>query len=312
MPQRDIIVIGASAGGVEALRELVSQFPAGFPAAIFAVIHMYPRTRSFLPDILTRAGCLPAIQPEDGDAIEHGKIYLAPPDRHLILERDHVDLSSGPKEQHQRPCINVTFRSAALAYGERVAGVVLTGQMDDGTAGLWEIKRRGGVAIVQNPEEALFPSMPLSALREIEADYTVSLAEMGRLLCRLATRDGEQKIEANEFDKKDMEPRLTDLTCPDCRGTIWEVPRGNGTEYRCRVGHTYSAKSMLAEHFAAQEKALYAAVVALEEGASLANRLANGFDPELRECLLTEARDRGAEAEVVRRVLSERTSFSIE
>src|SRR5215472_10518435 len=151
MPNRDIIVIGASAGGVEALQRLVSQLPASLPAAVFAVMHVYYRARSSLPEILTRAGALIAIHPENGTPIEHGRIYVAPPDQHLIVERDHVHLSSGPKEQHQRPCINVTFRSAASAYAERVAGVILTGQMDDGTAGLWEIKRRGGIAIVQNP-----------------------------------------------------------------------------------------------------------------------------------------------------------------
>ena len=221
-----------------------------------------------------------------------------------------MHLSLGPKEQHHRPCINVTFRSAALAYGNRVTGVVLTGELDDGTAGLWEIKRRGGIAVVQNPEEATFSSMPLSALREVEADYTVSIREMGDLLTRLAAGKGEQKRTAVEGTE--MTPKLTDLTCPDCRGTIWEIPRGNGREYRCRVGHTLSPKSMLAEHFAAQEKALYAAVVALEEGASLAQALADQFDPEVRERLQEEARQRELQAETLRTVLKERFSFSLD
>jgi two-component system chemotaxis response regulator CheB len=182
--------------------------------------------------------------------------------------------------------------------------------MDDGTAGLWEIKRRGGVAVVQNPEDALFPSMPLSALREIEADYTVRLADMGSLLCSLAVGEVGEKV--TRVERITMEPTLTDLTCPDCRGTIWEVQRGNGVEYRCRVGHTYSPKSMLAEHFSAQEKALYAAIVALQEGASLATRLADKFDPMLGERLLEEAREREAQAEVVRKVLRDRQSFSLE
>src|SRR5215813_5531470 len=163
MPKHDIIVIGTSAGGVEALQELVGQLPPNLPAAVFAVMHMYPRASSYLPEILSRSGPLPAVHPNDGDQIENTRIYVAPPDHHLVIERDHVHLGTGPKEQQQRPCVNVTFRSAALSYGERVAGVVLTGQMDDGTAGLWEIKRRGGIAIVQNPEQASFPSMPLSA-----------------------------------------------------------------------------------------------------------------------------------------------------
>jgi two-component system chemotaxis response regulator CheB len=310
MPKRDIIVIGASAGGVEALQALVRQFPSDFAAAVIVVMHMYPRTRSFLPEILTRAGRLIAIHPENGSPVEHGRIYVAPPDHHLIVERDHIHLGLGPKEQHERPCINVTLRSAALAYGERVAGVILTGQMGDGAAGLWEVKRRGGATIVQNPEEALFPSMPLSALREIEVDYTPYLADMGALLCRLATQEGDH--ERAKFEGTDMEPTLTDLTCPDCRGTIWEVRRGNGAEYRCRVGHAFSPKNMLAEHYAAQEKALYAAIVALEEGASLATRLADKFDPTVGSRLREEARERELQAELVRRVLRERQAFSIE
>jgi two-component system, chemotaxis family, protein-glutamate methylesterase/glutaminase len=310
MRKRDIVVIGASAGGVEALRDVASQLPVNFPGAVFAVLHMLPHTRSFLPEILGKAGPLSAVHPKDGDAIEHGKIYLAPPDRHLVIERDHVHLSNGPKEQRQRPCINVTLRSAALAYGERVVGVILTGQMDDGTAGLWEVKRRGGVTVVQNPEEAPFPSMPLSALREIEVDHTVSLDAVGALLRRLAEGE-ESKPKENPAGKKEMEPRLTDLTCPDCRGTIWETPLGNGSEYRCRVGHTFSPATMLAEHHATQERALYAAIVALEEGASLATRLADKLDPELCRQLLDEARIESDQAEALRKVLRDRRPLGV-
>jgi two-component system, chemotaxis family, protein-glutamate methylesterase/glutaminase len=314
MPGHDIIVIGASAGGVEALQQLVRQFPADLQASVFIVIHLPPRTRSMLPEIFTRVGPLPAIHPENNTVIKPGCIYIAPPDHHLIVERDHVHLSLGPKEQHHRPCINVMFRSAALAYGNRVTAVILTGELDDGTAGLWEVKRRGGVAVVQNPEEAAFPSMPLSALREIDADYVTSLAGMGTLLTRLASGEGEKRTEAE--GTKMGEPQLTDLTCPDCRGTIWEVALGSGNstrkEYRCRVGHTFSPKSMLSEHFAAQEKALYAAVVALEEGASLATRLAGQFEPAIGDRLRQEARQREMQAETLRRILKERLAFSLD
>ena len=310
MPKHDIIAIGTSAGGVEALQNLVSGLPGNLPAALFVVLHLSPRTRNYLPEILTRAGNLAVIAPQDHTPIQPGRIYVAPPDYHLIIERDHVHVSLGPKEQHQRPSINVTFRSAALAYADRVVGVVLTGDMDDGTSGLWEIKRRGGIAVVQNPEEAVFPSMPLSALRDVEADYIVSLAELSPLLCRLACGEGGRNGSTREMN--DMEPRLTDLTCPDCRGTIWEVPRGNGSEYRCRVGHTYSPKTMLAEHFSTQEKAIYSAAVALEEGASLAKRLVDKFDPAYKEQLLEEARNREKEAEMLKTLLESRRSFSIE
>lgn len=310
MAEHDVIVIGTSAGGVEALQKLVRQFPKDFPAAIFVVMHTSARTRSYLPEILSSSGVLPAMHPLDGEPIEPGHIYVAPPDHHLLIERDHIHLGIGPKEQHHRPCINVTFRSAALEHGERAIGVVMTGEMDDGTAGLWEIKRRGGIAVVQNPEEAMFPSMPLSALRDIEADYTVNVDEMGALLCRLAVGEGKQR--RTETEGSDMKPILTDLTCPDCRGTIWEVPREHAVEYRCRVGHAYSPKSMLAEHFAAQEKALYAALVALEEGASLTKRLADKLEPDLRERLREETRQHEAQAKLIREVLEQRQSFTLD
>ncbi len=310
MAKRDVIVIGASSGGVDALHTIVSQLPADLPAAIFAVLHLAPRSKSYLPEILNRTSRMPAVQAQDGMPIEHGKLYLAAPDYHLIVERGHVHLGSGPREQHQRPCINVTFRSAAQAYGERVAGAILTGALDDGVAGLWEVQRHGGVAIVQNPEEAAVPSMPLSALREMEADFVANLADMASLFARLAGQDGHRPM--TPALEAEMEGALTDLTCPDCRGTIWEVPRGNGLEYRCRVGHAYSSKAMLAEHSKAQENALYSAVVALEEGASLANRLAERFEPEIAERLREEARERAAQAKMIREMLLKRRSFRLE
>jgi two-component system, chemotaxis family, protein-glutamate methylesterase/glutaminase len=311
MPNRDTIVIGASAGGVEALREVMHQLPSDLPAAVFVVLHIAPRSASALPEILSRAGPLPAVHPTDGTAIRHGHIYIAPPDHHLIIEPGHVHLGIGPKEQHQRPCINVTFRSAANAYRERVIGVVLTGELDDGVAGLWSIKRHGGLAVVQNPEEAIFPSMPLSALREIETDYTVRLADMGSLLQRLVSEDGGSAAHSSNPSRA-LQPHLTDLTCPDCRGTIWEVPNGRFKEYRCRVGHAYSPKSMLAEHFAAQEKAMYAAIVALEEGASLTSRLAEQMGPDVAERLRKESHEREAQAAQLREMLKERMSFSLD
>lgn len=188
MAKHDVFVIGASAGGVEALTELVGELPADFGGSLFVVLHTAPRSRSFLPDILSLHGPLQAKEAEIREPIKPGKIYVAPPNYHLVVERGHMHLSLGPKEQHHRPCINVTMRSAALAYGPAAVGVILTGELDDGTAGLWEMKRRGGVAVVQNPEYAAFPSMPLNALREIEADYVVKLSEMGALLSKLATR----------------------------------------------------------------------------------------------------------------------------
>lgn len=310
MPSHDIIVIGASAGGVEALKEVVKALPVDLPAAVIIVVHVFPRSRSLLPEILNDVGRLYASHPADGEAIRHGQIYIAPPDHHLVVEKGHLHLSLGPKEQHQRPCINVTFRSAAIAYGENVVGVVLTGQLDDGTAGLWDIKRHGGIAVVQTPEEAMFPSMPLSALREVDVDYTLKLAEIGPLLTQLARNGSDQE----DFAEKaaDMEPELTDLTCPDCRGTIWTIKKGKFCEYRCRIGHSFSPRSMLAQHFMAQEKALWSAIVSLEEGASLSRQLMDQMEPELRESLQAEAEERLQQAGKLRSLLLHRKTFVLE
>jgi two-component system, chemotaxis family, protein-glutamate methylesterase/glutaminase len=313
VPAHDIVVIGASAGGVEALQAFVRTLPPNFPATLFVVVHVAPRSRSLLPQILSAAGPLPAEHAEDGAAAHPGRIYVAPPDRHLVIEPGHMHLGFGPREQHQRPCINVSFRSAALAYGERVVGVVLTGQLDDGAAGLWEIKRRGGIAVVQHPEEAAFPSMPLSALREIEVDHTVRLEELAPLLVRLAAGSGAAARTGSEGGRReDMQPTLTDLTCPECRGTIWESRRGKTLDYRCRVGHTYSPRTMLAEHFAAQERVIWSAIVAMEEGAALASRLQGELEPDTRERLRAEARQRQDQAAALRQLLQDRQVFAVD
>ncbi|MGH9562061.1 MAG: chemotaxis protein CheB, partial [Terracidiphilus sp.] len=192
MSVRDIVVIGASAGGIGALAQLATRLPNDFQAAIFVTIHAYSGRNGFLPKLLSSKGTWPADQARDGEPIRPGRIYTAPPDYHLTLENGRVLLSHGPKENMQRPCINTMFRSAASVYGPRVAGVLLTGLLDDGAAGLWEIQRRGGATIVQDPEEAQFPSMPESAIKGLNVQYIVRIAEMGTLLKRLATQNRER------------------------------------------------------------------------------------------------------------------------
>ena len=167
---KDIVVVGASAGGMDALQKLVSRLPAGLPASIFVVWHLSPGLKTVLPAVLSKAGPLPAINPEDGDRIQPGYIYVAPNDHHMLLEKGYMRVARGPKENRFRPAIDPLFRSAAYVYGPRVIGVVLTGALDDGTAGLWTIKLRGGTAIVQEPSDALIRSMPLSALDNVEVD----------------------------------------------------------------------------------------------------------------------------------------------
>jgi two-component system, chemotaxis family, protein-glutamate methylesterase/glutaminase len=306
-----VIVVGASACGVEALQQLTAGLPAGLNAPVFVVLHIHARSRSFLPEILSSAGPLPASHAVDGAPIENGHVYIAPPDHHLIVERDHMHVRMGPKENYQRPSINVTFRSAALAYGDRAIAVVLTGQLDDGTAGSWDIKRRGGTIIVQNPEEAAFSSMPLSTLREVEADYTLPLAQIGPMLSRLLSENGSAESQLQQ-ENPGTQPKVVDLTCPECRGTIWQVPNGSMVQYRCRVGHSYSPRTMLAEHAATQERALWSAVVALEEGAVLATKLAEHLQPKMRHELLQEARQRQEQAATIRRLIQEQPVFSLD
>ncbi|HSF42924.1 MAG TPA: chemotaxis protein CheB [Thermoanaerobaculia bacterium] len=184
-PHRDIIVLGASAGGVQALCEVIGRLPPNLPAAVFVVLHIAPHSQSAMPAILSRAGCMPASHPEDGEPIVPGWIYVAPPDRHLAMEDSKVCLLRNAAENGHRPAVDVLFRSAAREYGRRVIAVVMTGNLDDGTAGLALVKRLGGVAVVQDPEDADYPGMPESAITHVEVDYVVPVANIGSLLDRL-------------------------------------------------------------------------------------------------------------------------------
>ena len=179
MPGRDIHVIGASAGGVETLAELVRALPADLPASLFVVLHLPPHAISVLPQILSRSGPLPAAHARDREPIGRGRIYVAPPDHHLLIHRDHVRVVRGPRENNCRPAVDPPFRSAARSYGRRVVGVILSGVLDDGTAGLAAIRQRGGVAVVQDPDEARFSGMPTSALELVGADHRLRLADIG-------------------------------------------------------------------------------------------------------------------------------------
>jgi two-component system chemotaxis response regulator CheB len=301
MQVADIIVVGASAGGVEALQQLVSGLPPNLPAAVFVVLHVPTWSVSRLPGILTRSGPLPASHPEDGSPIQKSHIYVAPPNQHLLVSDGHVQLSAGPKENRHRPAVNTLFRSAALAYGPRVIGVVLTGALDDGASGLWEIKQRGGSAIVQEPSDALFPDMPRNALENVPVDYTVPLQEMATLLIAMA---GQPIASQDSKGATMMEPRRTDLTCPECRGPITEFRNGPVSEFRCRVEHCYSPETFLAAHAETRERALWAAVVALEEGAQVARDLASSHLARVQRRLEKEAGDNESAALKIRELLT--------
>ena len=201
-PRRDVIVVGASWGGVDALKQLVAALPADLAASLFVVLHLMPESKSLLPQLLTRAGPLPARHPSDEEAIERGVIYVAPPDCHLMLERGKVRLSGGARENRCRPAIDPLFRSAARVYGRRVVGVVLTGAQDDGTAGMLRIKAAGGVTIVQDPAEAFCPDMPRNALARVEIDYCLPIAAIATTIAALATEPTpEVDIRAREVHR---------------------------------------------------------------------------------------------------------------
>src|SRR5688572_11515702 len=212
MARKDIVVIGASAGGMEALQKLVARLPADLPAALFVVWHLSPGLKSILPSVLNRAGPLRALHPEDGDRIEPGRIYVAPNDHHMLLEKGYIRVTKGPKENRFRPAIDPLFRSAAYVYGPRTIGVVMTGALDDGTAGLWTVKLRGGTAIVQEPADALIRSMPLSALEHTAADHRLPAADIGELLGRLVREEAgpEPALSGDEREKMRREIKIAE------------------------------------------------------------------------------------------------------
>lgn len=292
MPRPDIFVIGASAGGVEALMQLVSELPADFAGSIFIVLHYPSQSSSSLPAILSRSGPLKACHAKDHMPIEPGQIVIAPPDYHLLVESGHVHVVHGPKENGFRPSIDSLFRSAALTYSSRVVGVVLTGLLDDGTAGLLAIKRRGGIAVVQDPKDALFNGMPKSAVAYVKVDHVVPLAEMPALLTRLATTsdpkeegsmaDKDSKLELESgidaLDKEALEEAdklgtPSPFSCPDCGGVLSELYDDALLRFRCQVGHAYSPESLINCHASSLEHALWQAFAMLDQRAVLLERL---------------------------------------
>jgi len=329
MAGQDIIVVGASAGGVETLSTLVADLPEDLPASVFIVLHVAPHTGSALPRILSRHTELPVDHPRDGEPIRHSRVYVAVPDHHLIVGQGIVRVTTGPKENGYRPAVDTLFRTAAAAYGPRVVGVILSGTRDDGTAGLRAIRERGGTGIVQRPDEALFPGMPQSALSADHPDFVVSVVEIGALLAKLARAgppheggsaplpdrlDAElQWADAELGGRATSDPPLgspSGFTCPECHGALWEIDDGGFPRYRCRVGHGFSADSLLFTQRSDAEAALWAAYRALEERAALCRRVADRA--KLRHADITgehfriEAAVVGRQAEMLRAVLSSR------
>jgi two-component system chemotaxis response regulator CheB len=286
--QRDLIVVGASAGGVQTLQRLVADLPPELPASVLIVLHLMSSGTSVLDSILERAGDLPVSRAVDGEPLERGHAYVAPPDRHLLVRGDRIHLSNGPRENGHRPAVDPLFRSAARAYGPRVVGVVLSGTLDDGTDGLRLIKERGGATVCQDPDDAAYADMPRNAIEFVHPDRVVPLAQLADTLCELVdapldTADGSgvadparqpaDQVEV-EFDPKPSNGDASLLTCPDCGGVLMENEEGGVVRFACQVGHAYSPESLVEQQGDALESALWQALRTLEERADLLNRMA--------------------------------------
>lgn len=337
MPKCDIIVVGGSAGAIEAMQELAHDLPRDLEAAVFIVLHIPADFPSMLPQILARAGPLPVRHAKDEEPVKPGQILVAPPDRHMTIEDGHVRVKRGARENRHRPAIDPLFRSAARVFDSRVIGVILSGQLDDGSAGLRAIRSMGGLAIVQDPADASAPQMPRSALEHGGADFVLPKARIGPQLVSLMDHCGrdpvlrkKSKSEGNESranNKTKLRPDITVtenqaeanlqasrasegqgtpsvFACPECSGVLWELKDGNLVRFRCRVGHSYTMASLAEEQVRETENALWAAMRALEEKAALATRIAESTrDFRSSERLREQAQaDRGY-AETIRKML---------
>ena len=321
---KDIIVVGASAGGIEALRVLVSGLPDDLPAAIFVVLHTSPESPGMLAEILARVGTLPAVNAQDGARIEHGRIYVAPPDRHLLIEPRVLRVTRGPKENRFRPAVDPLFRSAAQTYGPRVIGVILTGYLDDGTAGLWTIKQLGGTTIVQDPDEALVPFMPQNALAHVKVDYCLLLEEIAPLLVRLTTEEAEEEGEFQVPKEVEIEVNIakeqkaldagvlrlgepSNYACPECHGVLLQLKEGGLLRFRCHTGHAYSIESLLADITEQMDDALWNSIRAFEEGElfmrHMAEHLGKAENGHTAEAFLKRADEAQRRGDLLRQVV---------
>ena len=330
---RDIVVIGASAGGVDALLRAIEGLPSDLPAAVFLVLHIPPHSPSTLPTILSKGGPLKALHARDGEPIRPGQIYVAPPDNHLLLESGHVVVRRGPKENRFRPSIDALFRSAAYVYGPRTIGVVLSGVLDDGTSGLWSIKRLGGLTLVQKPEDAQHPEMPRSALEHVEVDHVCPAGEMGPLITSLVGTSApevpqdiqeerrrmgrETEIAAREgaFDKGIMEwGNLAPFTCPECHGVLVRLKEGPLLRFRCHTGHAFTPSTLLAGIDEAVEETLWQAMRGVEEQTMMLEHIASHLQhsgrPDRAEFFLEKARRSRRQGQIIHDSLPEHAQSS--
>ncbi len=331
--RRDVVVVGASAGGVEALKALVASLPRDLPATVLVVLHVPAYGRSVLPAILGRSGPLPARHVSGSAELRHGEILVAPPDHHLVVIGSEVRATRGPRENGHRPAIDVLFRSAARALSHRVIGVELSGVLDDGAAGMWAIRNRGGVVIVQDPTDCLYPEMPQSVIATVTPDHLVPAAALGPLLdrlCREAFAAPELAppselilaetdlalLEEGAMNTDERPGAPAGFSCPDCGGTLFEISEGGLSRYRCRVGHAWTTRGLLGEQSVQLDTALWVALRTLEEKAALATQLsvraAQGGNPLTAARFEEQAADSRRAADQIRGLIESRPSTEVE
>lgn len=316
--------MGASTGGFEAFKKIVQDLPPDLDASIFIVWHMSPNIRGVLPNVLNNLNTIYAAHAYDKEPIEPNRIYVAPPDHHLLVEEGRVRVTHGPKENRFRPAIDPLFRSAAYAYGSRVIGVVLSGALDDGTAGLWRIEYNGGVTVVQDPADAEVPSMPENALREVKVDHCVPVGKMAGLLVTLSSeeittntevmKDEKTKIEIDIAAEENALKKgalgigvLSPYACPECHGVLSKIIDGNLVRFRCHTGHAFSADTLMATLTEKIEESLYSAIRGMDESILLLNHVGDHFaeanQPKLAAAYFKKAKEAEERSVLVRKAV---------
>ncbi|PSF07026.1 chemotaxis protein CheB [Marinobacter halophilus] len=313
------VVVGASAGGMAALKELVAQLPEDFPAPVFVVNHMGMHTTGeALVNVLNGSGNLPCAQAHDQQAFKSGHIYLAPSDQHMLIDNGKILITKGARENRSRPAIDPLFRSAAVAYGNRVIGIILTGYLDDGTSGMMAIKRCGGVCIAQDPEDAAYPDMPRSVIANVGADYCMPIAGMGALLSELVTRELPERTPVPEdivIEAKIAQRVLSDLpsvealghqvpyNCPDCGGVLWQMEEGSLLRYRCHTGHAFTSSALLAQQTVKVEETLWVALRMFEERQNLLVTMSKNESKQSPSSISQRAKDSQVHIDRIRAML---------
>jgi two-component system chemotaxis response regulator CheB len=317
---RDIIVIGGSAGAINALSEILPGLDRGLPAAVLVVIHSGQESPGFLANILQRNTSIAVRYAEDREPLELGAVYLAPPDRHLLIKPGELRVVRGPKENNFRPAIDPLFRSAAYTYGTRVIGVLLSGLLDDGTYGMLQIKQQGGLLIAQSPNDASQSDMPLSAIERVGVDRVAAAADIAAVLNEVVHADvdssaGPAREQTDVAEGlvsglriNDGQPPSSPFVCPECGGSLWEQREGEGLRYRCHTGHGFTAATLSALQSDELEQALWTSVRLLDEQAELQRRMAGRWQTDgnvkVRARFESNAEDREHAADLIRTLLT--------